>query len=76
MPEKKVSLEPGEDFIRLGQLIKFVGLVERGSDAKEYLADHPIQVNGHAENRRGAKLRPGDSVVFDNLTVKICGSGD
>lgn len=51
------------DHITLGQLLKVAGLVGTGGEAKTFLADISIRVNGERENRRGRKLRPGDVVI-------------
>lgn len=51
------------DHITLGQLLKMVGVIGTGGEAKYYLAETPVQVNGEAEQRRGRKLRPGDLVL-------------
>lgn len=50
------------EYITLGQLLKFVRIVDRGGEEKEYLKTHEILVNGETEQRRGKKLRPGDKV--------------
>jgi ribosome-associated protein len=52
-----------EEFITLGQLLKVVGVIGSGGEAKAYLADTVVQVNGEPEQRRGRKLRPGDVIV-------------
>jgi ribosome-associated protein len=56
------------EFITLGQLLKAIGEIDRGSDVKEYLADTVILVNEEPDNRRGRKLRPGDLVVLPSGT--------
>lgn len=48
--------------IRLGQLLKLAGLIDSSGEAKAYLAEVPVEVNGEPENRRGRQLRPGDHV--------------
>ena len=48
--------------IRLGQLLKLVGAVGAGGDAKALLAEEPALVNGEPETRRGRQLRPGDEI--------------
>lgn len=53
------------DTITLGQLLKACGIASSGSEAKEILAVATITVNGRPENRRGAKLHPGDRVIVD-----------
>lgn len=51
-----------EEYITLGQLLKLVDCIQSGGEAKYYLANTKIMVNGAAENRRGKKLYPGDQV--------------
>ena len=48
--------------IRLGQLLKLVGAVDSGSEAKAFLAVEPVWVNEKREIRRGRQLHPGDTV--------------
>jgi ribosome-associated protein len=61
--------------IRLGQLLKLVGAVGGGGDAKGFLAAEPVLVNGEAEGRRGRQLHPGDVVrVGDEELQVIAGS--
>ncbi len=52
-----------EEYITLGQLLKVAGVIGSGGEAKAYLADIAVQVNGEPEQRRGRKLRPGDRIV-------------
>lgn len=59
-------------FITLGQLLKEVGVIDSGGAAKFYLRDHPVWVNGEADDRRGRKLYPNDTVkLADGQTVTI-----
>jgi ribosome-associated protein len=50
------------EVIRLGQLLKLVGAVDAGGDAKALLAEGGGTVNGEPEARRGRQLRAGDEV--------------
>ena len=43
------ELRAGEDFIRLGQVLKAVGFVESGAEAKEVIQDGQVSVNGETE---------------------------
>lgn len=52
------------EFITLGQFLKATGLARTGGDTKDMLATGEIRVNGTVEDRRGAKLRPGMTLVF------------
>jgi S4 domain protein YaaA len=59
------------DHITLGQLVKLVGVAGTGGEAKMYVADEEIHVNGEPENRRGRKLRPGDRVELPGFGVVL-----
>ena len=49
--------------IRLGQLLKLVGAVDAGGEAKALLGSGAVAVNGEPETRRGRQLRAGDHVT-------------
>jgi ribosome-associated protein len=57
--------------IRLGQLLKLVGIADTGGDAKSLLADGLVSVNGVTETRRGAQLRPGDVVRCGDAEIRL-----
>lgn len=61
----------GGEMIRLGQFLKFSGLLDSGGDAKEVIIDGYVTVNGDEERRRGRQLRDGDLVSFDGRTVRV-----
>jgi ribosome-associated protein len=50
------------EMIRLGQLLKLVGIIDSGSEAKALLATEPVLVNEQPETRRGRQLHAGDVV--------------
>ncbi|WP_040338910.1 RNA-binding S4 domain-containing protein [Candidatus Blastococcus massiliensis] len=64
---RTVDLRPGEDTIRLGQLLKLVDAVPTGAQVKDVLATTGIRVNGEPEDRRGRQLRSGDVVSVDGF---------
>lgn len=61
----------GGEVIRLGQFLKFSGLIDSGGDAKEAIIDGYVRVNGEVERRRGRQLHDGDLVAFEERTVRI-----
>lgn len=65
------NLRSGDDFIKLGQLLKAVGAVESGVEAKDAIQEGNAFVNGETETRRGRKLYAGDTVSFDGREIKI-----
>ena len=65
------QLRAGEDFIRLGQVLKATGMAESGAEAKEIIQDGLVSVNGEIETRRGRKLHSGDVVSYDGKELEI-----
>jgi ribosome-associated protein len=59
---RTIELRPGEDTIRLGQLLKLVDAVPTGAQVKDVLAGGDVTVNGEPEDRRGRQLHRGDVV--------------
>ena len=65
------KLRQGEDFIRLGQLLKAVRLVDEGSDAKYVIAQGQVLVNGEVCTMRGKKIHDGDVVGFESEEIHV-----
>jgi len=61
--------------IRLGQLLKHAGIVGGGGDAKAFLAEEPVLVNGKPDNRRGRQLHPGDLVEVAGEQLRLTPEG-
>lgn len=68
---KKQNVLITTEYIQLQQLVKFVGLVDSGSEAKNFVFNNKISVNGVNENRRGKKLYPGDEITINNMCYVI-----
>ena len=64
---RTVSLRPGEESIRLGQLLKLVDAVPTGAQVKDVLFSGAVRVNGEPEDRRGRQLRRGDVVAVEGM---------
>ncbi|MGN6425483.1 RNA-binding S4 domain-containing protein [uncultured Leifsonia sp.] len=62
----------GGDMIRLGQFLKFAGLLDSGGDVKEAIVDGEVTVNGEVDRRRGRQLQVGDVVTFEGHSVRVC----
>lgn len=67
-----IDLSIGGDGIRLGQFVKFAGLLDTGGDVKEAIIDGAVRVNGEVDRRRGRQLQVGDVVTFEGRTVRVC----
>ena len=58
----KISTE----FIKLDQFLKWLAVVDSGSEAKEVILDGKVKVNDEVETRRGRKIYPEYKVeIFD-----------
>ncbi len=66
-----IKLRETDEFIKLGQALKFAGLVESGVMAKDVIQDGMVSVNGEIDTRRGRKLYAGDIVQFEGQEIKI-----
>ena len=66
---KKVKITT--EYITLGQLLKFVGIIRSGALAKEYLMINNVLVNGEKEKRRGRKLYKGYVVIVNELKFEL-----
>ena len=53
------------EYIKLGQFLKFSGIITNGGEAKELLEEGLVFVNNKVEMARGKKLYPGDIVFFN-----------
>ena len=53
------------EYIKLGQFLKFSGIITNGGEAKELLEEGLVFVNNKVEMARGKKLYPGDIVIFN-----------
>ncbi|WP_276356534.1 S4 domain-containing protein YaaA [Cohnella caldifontis] len=53
------------EYITLGQLLKLADCIATGGEAKAFLQQTKVLVNGEPDNRRGRKLVPGDVVQVD-----------
>lgn len=66
------NIEIKDEYITLGQFLKIVDLVSTGGEAKIFLLENEILVNGLKENRRGRKLYKDDIIEISKIGYKIC----
>lgn len=57
--------------IRLGQLLKLAGVVEHGVMAREVIEAGEVSVDGAVETRRGAQVRPGQTVALEGVAIAV-----
>ena len=71
MKEIKIYTE----YVTLGQFLKLADIIQTGGEAKFFLSENRIIVNGEEDNRRGRKLRDGDIVEVLGKNYKIVNEG-
>jgi S4 domain protein YaaA len=64
--KKKIVLE--SEYMTLGQVLKEANVISSGGQAKWYLAEQTVFVDGEPENRRGRKL-------YDGMMIEIPDEG-
>lgn len=55
------------EFITLGQFLKLADLIQSGGQAKFFLKENNLFVNGKQEERRGKKLFTNDIIKIENV---------
>lgn len=71
VPHKKETVKINTDFIQLQSFLKFKGIAETGGQAKEFIQDGIIRVNGEVCTARGKKIRPGDIISAFAMDYEI-----
>ena len=59
------------EHIQLDQLLKAAGLVDSGGAAHAAVEQGQVRVDGTVENRKRAKLRPGQRVRFGGEEIEL-----
>ena len=52
------------EFIKLDSLLKYASVVQTGAEAKLFISEGLVIVDGEVETRRGRK-------IYDGMTVKV-----
>lgn len=59
------------DIIKLDAFLKWANIASQGSEAKFYIQNGDVKVNGSVEIQRGKKLKKGDIIEFNGESYKI-----
>lgn len=62
MIKKMTEITIKTEFITLGQFLKLADLIQSGGEAKMFLSQNNVVIDGESDNRRGRKLRGGEIV--------------
>lgn len=57
--------------VELHKILKFEGMVASGGQAKVVVAAGQVQVNGKVETQKRKKIVAGDTIEFNNETIRI-----
>ena len=67
----EITVNISTEYIKLDQLLKFVGIAETGGHAKEIVNEGVVYVNDELCTQRGKKIFVGDKVSLDNVIMYI-----
>lgn len=65
------DIEINTPFIKLSRFLKFANAVYTGGDAKGFIQDGAVSVNGRVCTMRGKKLYDGDVVSFNGEDFSV-----
>ncbi len=71
VPRKSENITIKTEFIRLDGFLKFKGIAETGGQAKQFIQDGIVKVNGEICTARGKKIRNGDTVSIFSTDYHI-----
>ena len=60
---KEIAIDT--EYIALGQFLKLSDCISTGGQAKFFLAETTVHINGEQDQRRGRKLYAGDKVAVE-----------
>ncbi len=66
-----VHFELQGEYVELNQLLKLVGLCDSGGIGKQIVASGAVSVDGRQENRKTAKIRRGQKVKVEDVSIFI-----
>ncbi|MBI5974972.1 S4 domain-containing protein YaaA [Staphylococcus sp. H16/1A] len=62
--------------LTLGQFLNYEGIIESGGQAKWFLKEYDVYLNGEHETRRGKKLDHGDMIEIPEVGSYIIQFGE
>ncbi len=67
----EITFELKDEFIELIRLLKATRIAQSGAEAKIFVEEGLVQLNGQPESRKRAKIRPGDKVTVDGNIISV-----
>ena len=59
------------EYIELCQLLKLESLAQSGGEAKFFISEGLVKVNGEVETRKRKKIIAGDVVEFEGTVIEV-----
>lgn len=63
------------DYIPLCDLLKYCGVADTGGQAKHFIAEGNVLVDGEVELRKTCKIRDGQVVTGDGFEIRVLAAG-
>lgn len=71
MIEFELRDNDADAYIELNKLLKATQTVENGAMANHFIVEGLVKLNGKIDTRKRAKIRRGDLVEFEDVTIKV-----
>ncbi|GAB3504810.1 RNA-binding S4 domain-containing protein [Pseudoxanthomonas daejeonensis] len=68
---ENVDFELEGEYVELNQLLKLAGICDSGGAGKALVADGQVQVDGAVELRKTCKIRAGQRVECDGVSIRV-----
>lgn len=65
------KIQISTEFIKLDSFLKWASIVSSGAEAKMYIQDEMVYVNGEICTQRGKKIYKGDVVAFNGKEYSV-----
>jgi ribosome-associated protein len=59
------------EYIELFKLLKATNLCDSGGEAKHFISEGLVKVDGNVETRKACKIRVGQKVQFDGKIITV-----
>ena len=68
---KEIIFDLTGEYIELIQLLKATRIAQSGAEAKIFVDQGLVRLNGTLESRKRAKVRVGDKVLLEGITIIV-----
>lgn len=66
-----MKFELKDEYIELIKLLKLMGIADTGGVAKQLVEQEFVEVNGQIETRKRYKVRSGDIITFEDVSIEV-----